>query len=588
MEYEITEERRRYLDARGYTILMACPGSGKTTSIVYKLKQITEELEALPDKGNGLLCLSFTNKACEEITNKYCEFHKKSLAYPHLVSTIDSFITQYIVMPFWYLCDFCQSKPRIINEKDLLRNFFYRGDYLPFQFKTFNEIARSYPPEKIQNDYSGYKIDRTCVNEYENEKLLNYCNAMTKYKLEHGILNSSDALWLACFILKNNPLIAQTIANRFPYMIIDEAQDTSNLQFALFGILRDAGVKSMEFVGDINQSIYEWRNAKPDILDQYSKSEDWQGINFTKNRRSVQRIINLYSKLKPSNSPDIESYDVEDKMIPIIIYRYNVDMQKDVVNKFISKCVEFELNSKLILARGKTKIKQLSAEKDPIRIWKSNLAYKVINAQIAYTNNRIRDAINEIKWVVAELKSKSADFIKVKNYLKDNEKDVNFNILLLDILSNLPALSLSFSEWHNQITSLLENKLELESKPDFQFKQRIAGHKIAELKQAIVADYFGRNREKTIVAQTIHSVKGASVDAVLLFLDQNKTSGGISIKDIPADLIESNQIKEKHRLIYVACSRAKQFLALAISSSIPKNDIRNIFGGLDIQIVDID
>lgn len=587
MEYEITEERRQYLEARGYTILMACPGSGKTTSIVYKLKQITEELEALPDKGNGLLCLSFTNKACEEITNKYCEFHKRSLAYPHLVSTIDSFITQYIVIPFWYLCDFCQSKPRIINEKDLLRSFFYRGDYLPFQFKTFDKIARSYPPEEIQKDYSGYKIDRIFVNEYENKELLYYCKAMTKYKLEHGVLNSNDALWLACFILKNNPLIAQAIANRFSYMIIDEAQDTSSLQFYLFKILRNAGVKNMEFVGDINQSIYEWRNAKPDILNQYSKSEDWQGINFTKNRRSVQRIINLYSKLKPRNSPDIESYDVEDKEIPIIIYRYTIDRQKEVVNKFLYKCEEFELNSKLILARGKTKIKQLSAEKDPVKIWKSYLAYKVINAQIAYTDNKIGDAINEIRWVVAVLKSGSADFIKVKNYLKENEKDIDFNILLLEILSNLPELSLSFSEWHNQITSLLKNKLALESKPDFQFKQRIAGYKIAELKQAIVADYFGRNREKTIVAQTIHSVKGASVDAVLLFLDHNKTSEGLSIKDFPAESIEGNKIKEKHRLIYVACSRAKQLLALAVSSNISEIDVRGLFKDFDIQIVNL-
>lgn len=40
MEYEVTEERKAYLDARGYTILSACPGSGKTTSIVKKLYDI--------------------------------------------------------------------------------------------------------------------------------------------------------------------------------------------------------------------------------------------------------------------------------------------------------------------------------------------------------------------------------------------------------------------------------------------------------------------------------------------------------------------------------------------------------------------
>ena len=63
MEYEITAERRAYLDARGHTILAACPGSGKTTSIVKKLRDVAQYCETHYGKHAGFACLSFTNKA---------------------------------------------------------------------------------------------------------------------------------------------------------------------------------------------------------------------------------------------------------------------------------------------------------------------------------------------------------------------------------------------------------------------------------------------------------------------------------------------------------------------------------------------
>lgn len=66
---------------------------------------------------SGFACLSFTNKACGELMEKYKNMHNETLKYPNLVATIDSFITQNVVLPFWYLCDYCKTKPIIINDK---------------------------------------------------------------------------------------------------------------------------------------------------------------------------------------------------------------------------------------------------------------------------------------------------------------------------------------------------------------------------------------------------------------------------------------------------------------------------------------
>ena len=108
MVYDITPQRQAYLDARGYTILTACPGSGKTTSIVKKLFIVSCYCKERYGQHAGFACLSFTNKACAELKQKYKEMHNDRLTFPNEVLTIDSFIMQYVVLPFWHLCDVCK------------------------------------------------------------------------------------------------------------------------------------------------------------------------------------------------------------------------------------------------------------------------------------------------------------------------------------------------------------------------------------------------------------------------------------------------------------------------------------------------
>lgn len=127
IQYDITPQRQAYLDARGYTILTACPGSGKTTSIVKKLHTVSIYCEEHYGKHAGFACMSFTNKACAELKQKYKEMHNERLSFPNEVLTIDSFIMQYVVLPFWYLCDACKKKPIVVNEEEILEQVYYNN-----------------------------------------------------------------------------------------------------------------------------------------------------------------------------------------------------------------------------------------------------------------------------------------------------------------------------------------------------------------------------------------------------------------------------------------------------------------------------
>ena len=138
----------------------------------------------------------------------------------------------------------------------------------------------------------------------------------------------------------------------------------------------------------------------------------------------------------------------------------------------------------------------------------------------------------------------------------------------------------------SETRQLLKDTLKLSYNPDFEFKQRIGivGHNISSFREQPMNSYFGQEEENVVTAQTIHSAKGASVDAVLLYLHDQSGAQVISFNDIPNNSNGLLEIKEKHRLIYVACSRAKQLLAIAVPSSITVDRIRRKLEGLDVHI----
>ena len=84
---------------------------------------------------------------------------------------------------------------------------------------------------------------------------------------------------------------------------------------------------------------------------------------------------------------------------------------------------------------------------------------------------------------------------------------------------------------------------------------------------------------------TIHAVKGATLDAVLLFLSSDSRGQNISLNDFPSS--EIKVMTESQRMIYVACSRASQFLALAVPNSITDEKIRSSLDGVNIEIRNI-
>lgn len=590
IQYDITPQRQAYLDARGYTILTACPGSGKTTSIVKKLHTVSHYCEEHYGRHAGFACMSFTNKACAELKQKYKEMHNERLSFPNEVLTIDSFIMQYVVLPFWYLCNACKEKPLVVNEEEILEQIYYNNVNIAGKWQQFPTMAlRQYSklmhikkPSLISIEKTVFKWNHKVVT---NTNEIKYCKAAISYRLSKGFITSGDALWMAYDILEHHQDIAKALVLRFPYIIVDEAQDNSELHFEFFKLLKLAGLQNLEYVGDICQSIYGFNNARPKLLQNLMQEEGWNVLPLSECRRSNQRIIDLYCKLKSKDMPPITSHGVEDKGVPIVVYKYDDDNIKDIIRDFHKVCDENELSSKIILARGVDKCKELAGVKDVyFKYWKSELPYLLIDAVFAYDASDMDYAFRKIRLALSILFAGSTPDAK-RQFIHEIEHDIDWNAKIFGFLKQIPSFSLSFKEWSEQTCILLHDYWKLERKPIFEPYQKQKGYKMKNMTNVPV-ERFHQSRDKSSEyhksIDTIHAVKGATLDAVLLFLSSNSRGQGISLNDFPRKAIET--MTESQRMIYVACSRAKQFLALAVPTSTTDNEIRDALTGVEINI----
>ena len=590
MVYEVTPERQAYLDARGHTILTACPGSGKTTSIVKKLHAVSQYCSVHYGKHTGFACLSFTNKACSELKDKYRDMHDERLTFPNEVLTIDSFILQYVVFPFWYLCDNCKKKPIVVNEEEILERIHYNNVLLNGVWKQFVAVPlRGYAklihrkkPSKVSREKTGYSWNHNPVTT-ANE--IAYCEAAFKYRLEKGFITSSDALWMACDILEKHPEVTKALVARFPFIIVDEAQDNSELHFEFFKLLKRAGLQNLEFVGDICQSIYGFNSARPELLQVMMAEDGWNILPMSECRRSNQRIIDLYSKLKSCDVPAIRSHGVEDKGVPIVVYKYDDGNVRDIIKNFYQTCDENDLTNRVILARGVNKCKKLAGVKDvDFKYWKTDLPYLIIDSAFAFEAGDVDYAFRKIRLMLSGLLAGDDPEAK-RSFIHDIEHNTDWNAKIFGFVRSIPPLSLSFKDWSEQTSNLLQGYWGLEEKPIFVPFQRKEGYKMKEMADVPV-ERFHQSMDKVSdyhkSIDTIHAVKGATMDAVLLFLSSDSRGQNISLKDFPQN--EVRVMTEAQRMIYVACSRATQFLALAVPSPTTDETIHTALAGIDLDI----
>ncbi|MEQ8909385.1 MAG: ATP-dependent helicase [Vicingaceae bacterium] len=595
MNYEINEERRLYLESRGKVILNACPGSGKTTTIAKKIIEIKHSSEVPPYA--GIACLSFTNSAKDEINLAYTKLSGDILKFPNHVSTIDSFINRYITLPFYNLLNRNFNRPKVLDRTNIL-NDMWKVEYVDkkgntreglkkplndekYKAKNNRSIYHLYPPSDIRiepdNSFS-IKGNQPSEAKVELNKFNDYCSYIKKKQFVKGLISTGDSAYVALYLLRKNSNIGKWLSSRFPFIIIDEAQDNSTIQHAIFEELLKQGLKNIELIGDPYQSLYEWRDANPnEFLNKYEKDESWQSFNLTSNRRSPQTIIDIFSLIRKKEEPVINSSHKDISEESIIVYKYSEDNHQDIINHYCTICENRNFTENKIVVRGNTLKDKLLGIKSEQRPWGVDLPRNIIEAKDLFLGKDIKNSINEIRSISIDLIYKDFNYHERKEVERKLKLDHEFNSLMFEILQNLPSFDLTITEWTNETQKYFEDCLNLDYKVNFKLRNRKSKYLRKETLNESVDKHFKKSYSKSnIPITTIHQVKGRSLDSILVFFNEKKHVNNILFEDISNtdDAFPS----ETKRLIYVALSRPKHVLAMAFPSTISNQEIYDRMG----------
>jgi Superfamily I DNA and RNA helicases len=601
MEYEVTDERKTYLEKRGKIVLNACPGSGKTSSIVKKIKIIQENSSSLFSNYSGIACLSFTNAATDELKEKYYKMHGENLLFPNIFSTIDSFINKYITLPYSYLLDSKFIRPKIVEDELIEKAFqnFYidrngnQQEGVEFPLNKFKDKAslglyRIYPPKDIWIEMDGtftYKGKKPSSALVDNDVFQEYGKIIFKKKISKGLITSLDSSFIALTLLSNHKRIGKYLALRFPYVIIDEAQDNSEIQHSIFDELIESGLSNVELIGDPYQSLYEWRSAKPNLFVSKFRSHSWSGLSLSENRRSNQRIINCFSILRQSIDPAVKEKNVKDLNIPITVYKYTDSNKEQIINDYCDKCENYSLDSNHIVVRGNTLKNHMIGASVPLEPWHSLIPYTILKIQNLLELQKVKLSINELRKLAINLSFSEKSQYERKEIEELYTNDPSYNSKLFKLLKLLPKLDLSFNVWTKITQELLKEELSLPYELDFNIKKRMTGFRMKDLLNENLDNYFRNNiaGKHNVPITTIHQVKGQTFDSILFFFAENSIGQNVSFNDFNKPTAFPT---EKQRMIYVACSRPRQFLAIAVPEKTKDKAITDKLGN-QIQIIEL-
>lgn len=211
-------------------VVSAGPGSGKTYTIVQRISKELSDIKF----NQGIIACSFTKEASKQLQEK---LEQKCDVSNSFIGTIDSFVLMGIINPY---------KNRLIK--------YWQGNNVVKKLKIRMAEIRSIASEITR---CGFKYnDKQKYDNYLKEWKNNFLN---------GIYEISFANYLvAIYLIKNLPEVKEYLSNKFKSIYIDEAQDLNEFQHKFIKVLADDCNMNCFLIGDKNQSIYQFRGARPE------------------------------------------------------------------------------------------------------------------------------------------------------------------------------------------------------------------------------------------------------------------------------------------------------------------------------------
>ncbi len=282
-----------------YTRVIAGAGSGKTRVLTYRISYLVTECGVDP---MHILAIAFTNKVAGEMKERAQALVKDSKGdSPNLnISTFHAWCARFLRIEhsfFGYPANFT-----IYDEEDQSR--LIKNVAVDLGYKKSDKIVKTATQFIRKRKGRGqYPVDINPNNLFsEEEKICLDFYAEYEEEKENGYgLDFDDLLNVAIRVLEENEDVREYWSKKYDHILIDEFQDTNDVQFNLLKLLMKPDT-SVYVVGDPDQTIYSWRGANPKIILEYDQIfKGAETIILNQNYRSTQTILDAANKLIAHN-----------------------------------------------------------------------------------------------------------------------------------------------------------------------------------------------------------------------------------------------------------------------------------------------
>lgn len=543
-DYGLNDEQLSAINSPSPCYITAAAGSGKTRCLVSKMRQIID----LGNSSESILAITFTNKAASEMKErlkKYTNVSKMQISTMHsmAVRIIKAFIhLTYLKIPFTIYDDSDQLSiiKTIVKSREL------PGD--PYEYLSI--IGRNKSNGTLPEDEFSLEI----FNQYH--EILKQNNAC----------DFDDLLIFSRNCLKNDAC-RDYFSNKWKHILVDEAQDTSKIQYEIITLLYTPKTLTMFIIGDVNQSIYGWRGAYPQNIKDFIKTYNASTKHLTYNYRSCSDVISIANGFQQFGSPMIAKSPTAGKVS--VTEFENQQQEAERVAQAILKMGNFNETAIIYRMNGRS----LLFEQTLARF---RIPYKVVNelpffqrrvtkdllAALKASNNPLdRESlcrvINNPKRGFGDAKKEQL-LVQGLDYVKTVAPDMpliqDFLNLLDDIKGYPPAAALE--EYLNR--SGYRNTIEKDSDHNMVASLQDAVVNYETVEELILASTFlERDSGEGVNLLTAHGSKGLEFDRVFV----------VGVEDGVWPHKNSVDIEEEHRLFYVAVTRARKWLNLSYSKS---------------------
>lgn len=556
-------------------LIVAPPGSGKTTVIINRVAHIINDRGISPD---NMVVITFTKAAASNMKERYMKLTNRR---PPFFGTFHGLFYKIL---FRYL-----GTINIISSSET--------------YKLVNSILISYldsvSDEKVKeviNDISIFKnscADIESFNSKIDKGIFKECfNVYETYKEEKNLMDFDDLQLTARELFTQKPEILLGYRRLFKYILVDEFQDCDRLQIELLQML---GYNNSIFaVGDEDQCIYGFRGSRPDCMVDFNKYfKNGKKIFLCTNYRSAENIVLLSKKLiennKNRNNKEINANKSENGTINFMTVENEKEQSEEIVESIMKLTKEnsYDFKDTAILYRTNMESRSIIDA-----FLKKDIPFKLLDKQYDFFNHFVcKDILAYLKLSIDSTDRES--FIRIinkpfryiskvniekvrKNFIKDNCFNIlkeiddipNFQLRSIDKLEgdisrlnkmhlrdaiNFIINNLGYNDYINEYSGRLKiDSTELkdvleefkESAEDFNSITSFLVH-VDVIKEELKKK---SNDEQGVILSTIHGVKGMEFKNVFII---NANEGVIPhINSIPENL------EEERRLFYVAITRA--------------------------------